>query len=72
MSNNENVVTDDVVATAPAKSDPAGVVTDDKLAECINEHNDVQKCADALGQLALDSGSRDNVSCIVVEVTETR
>jgi protein phosphatase len=49
-----------------------GVVTDDKLAECINEHADVQKCADALGQLALDSGSRDNVSCIVIEVVETR
>jgi serine/threonine protein phosphatase PrpC len=49
-----------------------GVVTDEKLAESINEHSDVQKCADALGQLALDSGSRDNVSCIVIEVTETR
>ena len=24
--------------------------------------------ADGLGQLALDSGSRDNVSCIVIEV----
>jgi protein phosphatase len=50
----------------------SGVVTDERLLECIMENQDVQKCADALGQLALDSGSRDNVSCIVVEVTDAR
>jgi PPM family protein phosphatase len=49
-----------------------GVVTDDRLLECITENVDVQKCADALGQLALDAGSRDNVSCIVVEVVDAR
>jgi protein phosphatase len=45
-----------------------GVVTDDRMLECMNEYEDVQECAEALGQLALDSGSRDNVSCIVIEV----
>ena len=30
----------------------------------------MQACADGLGQLALDSGSRDNVSCIVIEVID--
>jgi protein phosphatase len=29
---------------------------------------DVQQCADALAQSALDLGSRDNISCIVIEV----
>lgn len=47
-----------------------GAVTDDRLLECVMENSDVQKCADALGQLALDSGSRDNVSVIVIEVAE--
>ena len=45
-----------------------GVVTDDKLLQFIQSQQDVQACADGLGQLALDSGSRDNVSCIVIEV----
>lgn len=31
---------------------------------------DVQRCAERLCQQALDNGSRDNVSCIVVEVVE--
>jgi protein phosphatase len=48
-----------------------GVVPDEKLLTFMQEHTDVQECADGLGQLALDSGSRDNVSCIVIEVTET-
>lgn len=47
-----------------------GVVPDETLLNFIVEHTDVQECADGLGQLALDSGSRDNVSCIVVEVAE--
>ena len=38
----------------------------------ISEHSDVNDCADGLAQLALDSGSRDNVSCIVIEVVETK
>lgn len=49
-----------------------GVVPDDKILECVRDNHDVQKCADALGQLALDMGSRDNVSCIVIEVVEGR
>jgi protein phosphatase len=44
-----------------------GVVSDEQLLRCVGQHTDLQKCADALGQLALDSGSRDNVSCIVIE-----
>lgn len=47
-----------------------GPVPDDKLLQFIQENPDVQKCADGLGQLALDMGSRDNVSCIVIEVTD--
>ena len=50
----------------------SGVVSDDKLASFVREHADVQECADGLGQLALDSGSRDNVSCIVIEVAELK
>ncbi len=47
-----------------------GVVSDDTLLNFIIEHSDPQECADGLGQLALDSGSRDNVSCIVIEAVE--
>jgi PPM family protein phosphatase len=50
----------------------SGVVGDDKLLQFITAQPDVQACADGLGQLALDSGSRDNVSCIVIEAVETR
>ena len=50
----------------------SGVVSDEKLQSFILEHPDVSDCADGLGQLALDSGSRDNVSCIVIEVIETK
>jgi PPM family protein phosphatase len=45
-----------------------GVVPDDKLLAYVLSQTDMQACADGLGQLALDSGSRDNVSCIVIEV----
>jgi protein phosphatase len=48
------------------------VVPDEQILSCVREHPDAQNCADALGQLALDSGSRDNVSCIVIEVAESR
>jgi protein phosphatase len=50
----------------------SGVVTDEQLLEFIQGQPDVQQCADGLGQLALDQGSRDNISCIVIEVTESR
>ena len=46
-----------------------GAVPDEKIASFIHENPDVQKCADGLGQLALDMGSRDNVSCIVIHAT---
>jgi PPM family protein phosphatase len=48
----------------------SGVVSDEQLHSFVREQSDVQKCADGLGQLALDNGSRDNVSCIVVQVAE--
>jgi PPM family protein phosphatase len=47
-----------------------GVVADDKLLAFMLTHTDAQACADGLGQLALDSGSRDNISCIVIDVVE--
>lgn len=45
-----------------------GVVTDDKIHQYMDEQSDPQACADGLVQLALESGSRDNVSCIVIDV----
>ena len=47
-----------------------GVVTDEQLLDLHPDKTDVQACADGLGQLALDSGSKDNVSCIVFEVVD--
>src|SRR5262249_53511219 len=49
-----------------------GAVPDDKLLDFVMSQPDVQACADGLGQLALDSGSKDNVSCIVIEVVDSR
>ncbi len=49
----------------------SGVVSDDLLFSYIQEHPDLQECAEGLCQLALDHGSRDNVSCIVIEVVES-
>ena len=53
-------------------ADPAGGLywPDEKLLEFIQGQKDVQACADGLGQLALDMGSRDNVSCVVIEAVE--
>jgi protein phosphatase len=48
----------------------SGVVSDDELLAFIRDKTDVQECADGLGQYALDKGSRDNISCIVIEVQE--
>jgi serine/threonine protein phosphatase PrpC len=50
----------------------SGPVPDDQILSFVKEHPDVQACADGLGQLALDNGSRDNVSVIVIEVIEGR
>lgn len=45
-----------------------GVVSDDKLLQFMLSHPEPQSCAEGLVQLALESGSRDNVSCIVIDV----
>jgi PPM family protein phosphatase len=45
-----------------------GVVPDDKLLQFILTQPDPQACSDGLVTLALDSGSRDNVSCIIIDV----
>ena len=47
----------------------SGSVNDADLLTFVQSHPQVQECADGLGQLALDNGSRDNVSVIVIEVT---
>jgi protein phosphatase len=44
-----------------------GVVNDERLVDFVRQQSDAQECADALCQLALDSGSKDNISCIVIE-----
>src|SRR4051794_3022396 len=49
-----------------------GVVSDEQLLAFMKDKADVQECADGLGQLALDQGSRDNISCIVIEVVDTK
>lgn len=47
-----------------------GVVPDERVAQSMQEHEETQNCAEALCQLALDLGSRDNVSCIVLDVVD--
>ncbi|MBL8824250.1 MAG: serine/threonine-protein phosphatase [Planctomycetia bacterium] len=47
-----------------------GVVPDERVAQAMQEHKETQSCSEALCQLALDLGSRDNVSCIVLDVTD--
>jgi protein phosphatase len=49
-----------------------GAVPDERILRCMRRFPEVQKCADALCQLALDAGSRSNVSCIVIEMVENR
>jgi protein phosphatase len=46
-----------------------GPVPDHQLLTFMNEMKEAQMCADGLCQLALDNGSRDNVSCILLEIT---
>jgi serine/threonine protein phosphatase PrpC len=50
----------------------SGVVSDEQLLAYMKDKPDVQECADGLGQYALEQGSRDNISCIVVEVVEVK
>ncbi len=47
-------------------------VIDDRILRFILSRLDAQACADSLGQLALYGDSKDNISCIVVEVVEAR
>jgi PPM family protein phosphatase len=49
----------------------SGVVSDEQLLSFIKDQADMQECADGLCQLALETGSRDNISCVMVEVVET-
>jgi protein phosphatase len=46
----------------------SGPVPDEQILDYMLSHPDAQPCADGLAQLALDLGSRDNVSCIVIDV----
>jgi protein phosphatase len=48
-------------------------VPDEHILNYAKDQEDVQVCADGLGALALDTehNSRDNVSCIVIEVVES-
>jgi protein phosphatase len=48
----------------------SGVCTDEQMLNFILQQNDMQACAEGLGQLALDSGSRDNVSVVMIEVVD--
>lgn len=48
----------------------SGVVPDERLAQVMTEQTESQYCAEYLCQLALDMGSRDNVSCVVISVTD--
>lgn len=49
-----------------------GVVSDEQLMSFMKDKADVQECADGLCQLALDQGSRDNISAIVMDVVEVK
>lgn len=48
----------------------SGPLSDQQILEFVGQQSDAQACADGLGQFALDNGSRDNVSCIVIQVTD--
>jgi protein phosphatase len=50
----------------------SGAASDEQVMEFALSKPDAQQCADGLGQLALDCGSRDNVSCIVIDVVDAR
>lgn len=48
----------------------SGVATDEDILNFVDEQKDMQACAEGLGQLALDKGSRDNVSCLLIDASE--
>lgn len=43
-------------------------LSDDDLAELLTEHDDPQAAADVIVEEALDGGSKDNITCVVVHV----
>jgi PPM family protein phosphatase len=45
-----------------------GPVPDQQLLDFIQNNPEVQQCAEGLVKYALDQGSRDNVSCVLIEV----
>jgi len=45
-------------------------VSDDQLLAFMKDRPDAQACAEGLARLAIEQGSKDNVSCIVVNVIE--
>src|SRR3954465_7103969 len=49
----------------------SGVVADEQLLSFIKDQTDMQACADGLCNFALEAGSRDNISCVMLEVVET-
>ena len=46
----------------------SGSVPDDRLLAMLKQYPDPQACCESLCKLALEMGSRDNVSCIVMDV----
>jgi protein phosphatase len=50
----------------------SGAAPDERVLEFMLSQPDPQQCADGLGQLALECGSRDNVSVIVIDVVDVR
>ena len=50
----------------------SGAVPDEQIMTYLKDNTDVQACADGICQLALDQGSRDNISAIVIEVIEVK
>jgi protein phosphatase len=47
-----------------------GAVDDDGLLDALQQNPEPQDCAEKLCQLALDCGSKDNVSTLVIQVTD--
>ena len=45
-----------------------GVVEDEKIDDVISAAADPQRCAETLVQMALDEGSKDNVTCVVIYI----
>ena len=50
----------------------SGAVPDEQIMTYLKDNADVQACADGICQLALDQGSRDNISAVVIEVIEVK